>query len=76
MGLAISARLLIKFLEYKGFRFVRSRGTSHNIYSNGIFTTTVAVHKGLDVDRKQIKRVLYDCKISELELKEWLGRSN
>ena len=74
MGLCISSSKLIKFLEFKGFSFIRARGTSHNMYGNGYISVPIPVHGKKDIGEDLIRQILRETGISKDELLEWLGR--
>jgi len=74
MGLCISAVKLIKFLEFMGYRFIRSRGTSHSIYGNGYISVPVPIHGKKDIGEDLIRQILRETSISKNELLKWLGR--
>ena len=74
MGLCISASRLIKFLEFKGYKFIRSRGTSHNIYGNGYISVPVPIHGKKDIGEDLIRQILRETSINKNELLKWLGR--
>ena len=74
MGLCISANKLIEFLEFKGYRFIRSKGTSHNIYGNGNISVPIPIHGKKDIGEDLIRQILRETAINKNELLEWLGR--
>ena len=74
MGLCLPASKLIKFLEYNGYRFIRSRGTSHNIYGNGYISVPIPIHGKKDIGEDLIRQILRETGISKNELLKWLGR--
>ena len=73
MGLVLKSRELIRFLESKGFRFVRSRG-SHHVYTDDKHTLPVPVHKGKDISEELIKLILNEAGFTKKELLKYLGR--
>lgn len=74
MGLCISSSRLIKFLEFRGYRFIRSKGTSHNIYGNGHISVPIPVRGKKDIGEDLIRQILRETAISKNDLLEWLGR--
>ena len=65
---------LIKFLEQKGYQFIRTRGSSHHIYSNGNHSVSVPVHKGKDFNLEFILLILRETNINKDELLKFLKR--
>ena len=74
MGLCLPASKLIKFLESNGYKFVRQRGTSHSIYSNGSITVAIPVHGNDDIGENLIRKILRESELTKNELLIWLGR--
>ena len=74
MGLCISVSRLIDFLEFNGYRFIRSKGTSHSIYGNGQISVPVPIHGKKDIGEDLISQILRETNISKAELLKWLGR--
>jgi len=65
---------LIKFLETNGYAFVRAKGGSHHIYSNGLSTIPIPVHGSKDFGEDFIRMVLREAGISKKDLLNYLGR--
>jgi predicted RNA binding protein YcfA (HicA-like mRNA interferase family) len=70
----ISASLMIKFLEAKGFKQSRQKG-SHIFFRHlDGRTAVVPVHKSEDLGKGLIGKILRDMEVEKEELMEWLGR--
>jgi mRNA interferase HicA len=76
MGLCLSRQTVIEFLESRGFKYVRSRGTSHRIYGKGGITVPVPVHGKKDIGEELIQRILRESGLTKQELLNWLGRTS
>ena len=74
MGLTIKPRELIRFLENNGYRFVRAKGTSHHIYSNGVHSVPVPIHGSKDFGEDFIRLILRETGISKSTLLKYLKR--
>ena len=74
MGLTIKPKEMVKFLESKGYKFVRARGSSHHIYSDGKHTVSVPIHGGREFDESLIKKILKEAKIQKSSLLRYLNR--
>ena len=74
MGLTMKPHEMIKFLEYKGFGFVRNKGSSHHIYSDGTYIVPIPIHKGKDYDEDFIRLLLREANITKKELLNYLKR--
>jgi predicted RNA binding protein YcfA (HicA-like mRNA interferase family) len=70
----VRAREVIRFLEARGFVQVRQRG-SHKFFrhSDGR-TATVAEHKGEDLGRGILAKILHDADSTPQEFLDWLTR--
>ncbi len=66
----ISAKKIIKWLEDKGFKIIRQKG-SHVFLQKKEFFTTVPLHNK-DLPRGTILKILKDCDISKEIYKEEL----
>ena len=66
---------LIKKLEKVGFKTIRQKGSHVFLKHQDNRTTIIPVHKGKDVDRSLLRKVLRDTKISPNEFKDILGKS-
>jgi predicted RNA binding protein YcfA (HicA-like mRNA interferase family) len=63
---------LIKFVEYLGFNFARQKG-SHMFYKhNDGRTATISFHKGEDIPRGLLVKILRDIEIDKDEFVKWL----
>ena len=74
MGLTMKPMELIRFLEHNGYKFVRAKGGSHHIYSNGIHTVPVPIHGRKDFGEDFIRMVLRETGISKSCLMKYLDR--
>ena len=74
LGLTMKPRELIRFLESNGYSFVRSKGTSHHIYSNGNHSVPVPIHGSKDFGEDFISMILRETGISKKDLLKYLGR--
>jgi predicted RNA binding protein YcfA (HicA-like mRNA interferase family) len=66
---------LIKILERVGFKTVRQKGSHVFLKHKGNRITIIPVHKGKDVDRALLRKILRDTKISLNEFKDILKKS-
>ena len=66
---------LIKILEKVGFKTVRQKGSHIFLKHQDNRTTIIPVHKGKDVDRALLRKILRDTKISPNEFKDILRKS-
>jgi len=67
-------RELIKFLKTKGYNFVRAKGGSHHIYSNGINSVPVPIHGSKDFGEDFIRMILRETGIPKSDLMKYLNR--
>ena len=74
MGLSVKPQELAKFLESQGFVFDRARGTSHHIYKKDGISVPVPFHKGKDVPKGTLFKILDISELSKKDLEKWLGR--
>ena len=74
MGLTMKPKDLIKFLESNGYEFIRARGSSHHIYSDGTHTVSIPIHGGSEFNEKFIKRLLRQTNINLEVLLKYLNR--
>ena len=74
MGLTMKPQKLIKFLEQKGYSFVRSKGGSHHIYSNGTHSVPIPIHGSKDFGEDFIRMILRETDISKADLLKYLKR--
>jgi len=63
---------LIKILEKVGFKTIRQKGNHVFLKHQDSRTTIIPVHKGKDVDRALLRKILRDTKISPDEFKDIL----
>jgi len=74
LGLAIKPREMIRFLEENGYSFVRAKGGSHHIYSNGTHSVPVPIHGSKDFGEDLIRMMLRETGLSKKELLKHLKR--
>ncbi|MCL2637159.1 MAG: type II toxin-antitoxin system HicA family toxin [Oscillospiraceae bacterium] len=74
MGLAIKPREMIKFLEENGYKFLRAKGGSHHIYSNGTHSIPLPIHGSKDFGEDLIRMMLRETGLSKKELLKHLKR--
>ena len=74
MGLTMKPRELIRFLENNGYKFVRAKGSSHNIYSNGIHSVPIPIHGNKDFGEDFIRLILRETGLSKTDLLNYLER--
>jgi len=66
---------LIKILEKVGFEIIRQKGSHVFLKYQDNRITIIPVHKGKDVDRALLRKILRDTKISPNEFKDILRKS-
>ncbi|MBU4349665.1 type II toxin-antitoxin system HicA family toxin [bacterium] len=66
---------LIKILERMGFKTIRQKGSHVFLKHQDNRTTIIPVHKGKDVDRALLRKILRDTEISPNEFKDILRKS-
>jgi mRNA interferase HicA len=76
MGLCLSKQTVIEFLESRGFKYIRSRGTSHRIYGKDGITVPVPAHGKKDLGEELIRRILKESGLTKQDLVSWLGRTS
>ena len=71
----LSATELIAILEQLGFQHRKLKGTSHRryIHPDGR-KTTVSLHRGKDIGRGLLRKILRDIEMTPEEFKEFLDR--
>jgi predicted RNA binding protein YcfA (HicA-like mRNA interferase family) len=74
LGLTLKPQEMINFLKYKGYRFVRSKGGSHHMYSNGKNSIPIPIHGSKDFGEDFIRIVLREAGISKNDLLAYLKR--
>ena len=74
MGLTMKPRELIRFLESNGYKFIRAKGSSHHIYSNGIHSVPVPIHGSKDFGEDFIRMILRETGINKTDLLDYLKR--
>ena len=74
MGLTIKPLELIRFLESKGYKFIRAKGGSHHIYGNTVHSVPIPIHSSKDFGEDFIRVILRETGISKRELLEYLNR--
>ena len=70
----IDASLMIKFLEEKGFWKSRQKGSHIFFRHSDGRTATVPVHKGEDLGKGMVGKILRDMEVEKEEFLKWLGR--
>jgi predicted RNA binding protein YcfA (HicA-like mRNA interferase family) len=63
---------LVKILEKVGFKNVRQKGSHVFLKHQDNRITIIPVHKGKDIDRSLLRKILRDAKISPDNLKDIL----
>ena len=63
---------LIKILEKVGFKIIRQKGSHVFLKHQDNRTTIIPVHKGKDIDRALLRKILRDTKISPDKFKDIL----
>ena len=61
---------IIKILEKVGFKTIRQKGSHVFLKHQDNRITIIPVHKGKDVDRSLLRKILRDTKISPNEFKD------
>jgi predicted RNA binding protein YcfA (HicA-like mRNA interferase family) len=74
MGLTLKPRKMIDFLEHNGYVFVRAKGGSHHIYSNGTHSVPLPIHGSKDYGEDFIRMILRETHISKTELLKFMKR--
>jgi predicted RNA binding protein YcfA (HicA-like mRNA interferase family) len=74
LALVLKPQKLIEFLEENGYRFVRNKGSSHKIYSNGIHSVPIAAHGNKDFGENYVRMVLRETGLTKAELLKYLKR--
>ena len=67
-------RELIRFLESYGYKFIRSKGTSHHVYNNGSHSVPIPIHGSKDFGEDFINIILRETGINKKDLLNYLGR--
>ena len=68
---AITARLLIQFLQYSGFQQVRQKGSHIFFRHSDGRTGTVPMHKGEDLGKGIFNKILRDVEMSKEDFMAW-----
>ena len=66
---------LVKILEKVGFKNVRQKGSHVFLKHQDNRITIIPVHKGKDIDRSLLRKILRDTEISTDEFKDILRKS-
>ena len=69
----LSAKKIIKLLRKAGFSVLRQRGSHIRPSHSDGRVVTVAEHKGEDISRGLLKKILRDAKISDEEFLDLLN---
>jgi len=70
----MKSRELLKFLEDNGYSFIRAKGGSHHIYSNGVHSVPIPIHSRKDFGEDFIRMVLREIGVSKTDLLKYLKR--
>ena len=65
---------MIDFLEDNGYKFIRAKGGSHYIYSNGLYSIPIPIHGSKDFGEDLIRIILRETGISKSKLLQYLKR--
>ena len=68
----LSARELIRMLEQVGFQVVRQRGSHVRLRHEDGRVLTVPVHRGQDISRGLLRKILRDAELSPQDLEDLL----
>ena len=71
---AVRARDIIRFLEYLGFEQVRQKGSHRFFRHRDGRTATVPEHRGEDLGRGILAKILRDAESSPAQFLAWLGK--
>ena len=74
MGLTMKSLELIRFLESYGYRYIRAKGGSHHIYSNGVHSLPIPIHGSKDFCEDFIRMILRETGLSKNDLLNFLKR--
>ena len=74
MGLTIKPRELIEFLRSNGFYFIRAKGGSHHIYSNGSISVPIPIHVNKEFGEDFIRMILREIGMTKNDLIVFLER--
>ena len=74
MGLTLKPQELIQFLEKNGYKFVRSKGGSHHVYSNGNHSVPIPIHGSKDFGEDFIRIILRETGLRKNDLLNYLKR--
>ena len=74
LGLTLKPIELIRFLENKGYKFVRAKGGSQHIYGNGIHSVPIPIHGSKDFGEDFIRIILRETGLSKRDLLNYLKR--
>lgn len=72
MGLAVTPKKMVKFIESNGFKYVSQKG-SHRKFTNGRVNTIIAMHNE-DLDTGTLRAILKDTGLTRKQLENYLGR--
>jgi len=65
---------LVKILEKIGFKNIRQKGSHVFLKHTDNRTTIIPVHKGKDIDRALLNKILKDIKLSPNEFRDILRK--
>lgn len=69
---AVTGSRLIRTLQKFGFEVIRSKGSHHFLQHPDGRSTVVPVHRGENIGRGLLAKILRDCELSREELQERL----
>ncbi|TAN23989.1 MAG: type II toxin-antitoxin system HicA family toxin [Acidobacteria bacterium] len=70
---AVRPSEMVAFLESLGFRQARQRGSHRFFRHPDGRTATVPVHRGEDLGRGIVAKILHDARATQSDLAGWLG---
>ena len=70
----VKASLMIKYLEHKGFKKARQKGSHVFFRHQDGRTATVPVHKGEDLGKGLLSKILRDVEVNKQEFIDWMGQ--
>jgi len=72
VGLTISAKDMMRYLEARGFYLARTTG--HHIMTDGIRKVPVSKHPTEELKPGTIRGIIKSAGLTIEDLKEWMGR--
>lgn len=71
---SISAKTMINFLKYLGFKQLRQKGSHKYFKHTDGRSATVPEHKSEDLGRGLTQKILKDIEVSHFDFIKWLQR--